>query len=169
MENSALEKQYTIIPNPDFIYRKKIEEAVRDNNGYCPCSPIQNEDTICMCKAFRDQEHSGMCHCGRYFKVLKAPKVCLCGSTRFKDKFFEVARTFTLKGCIVTMPMVFMHSDNESEDEIDKEYLDEIHKAKIAEADLVYIINCDNYIGQSTRSEINWALELGKKIEYLES
>ena len=39
-----------------------------------------------------------------------------------------------------------------------KRNLDELHKAKIAEADLIYIINIDNYIGNSTRSEIKWAV-----------
>ena len=67
------------------------------------------------------------------------------------------------------MPMVFVHSGDEEINEVQKEYLDEVHKAKIADADLVYIINCDGYVGNSTRSEINWAIKLGKKIEYLES
>jgi len=67
------------------------------------------------------------------------------------------------------MPMVFVHSGDEEINEIQKEYLDEVHKAKIADADLVYIINCNGYVGNSTRSEINWAIKLGKKIEYLES
>ena len=168
MQNNALTKEYEMIPNPDFLHRKKIEEAVKNNDGYCPCAIEHSEDTLCPCKAFRDQDHTGMCHCGRYYKALKAPKICLCGSTRFKDKFFEVARDLTLKGYIVTMPLVFIHSNDENISDTEKKYLDEVHKAKIADADLIYIINCNNYIGSSTRSEINWATELGKKIEYLE-
>ena len=160
--------EYEIIPNPDFLHRKKIEEAVRNNGGYCPCKIEKNEDTLCPCKEFRDNNKSEYCHCGRYYKVLKSPKVCLCGSTRFKDKFFEVAKDLTMKGCIVTMPMVFMHSGDEI-NSIQKQYLDEVHKAKIACADLIYVINVNGYIGNSTRSEIEWAIELGKKIEYLES
>lgn len=160
--------EYEIIPSPDFLHRKKIEEAVRNNGGYCPCKIEKNEDTLCPCKEFRDSNKSGYCHCGRYYKVLKSPKVCLCGSTRFKDKFFEVAKDLTMKGCIVTMPMVFMHSGDEI-NSIQKHYLDEVHKAKIACADLIYVINVNGYIGDSTKSEIEWAIELGKKIEYLES
>jgi len=168
MKDILLVKEYETIPNPDFVHRKKIEEAVKNNDGYCPCAIERSEDTLCPCKAFREQSCAGLCHCGRFYKVLKAPKVCLCGSTRFKDKFFEVARDLTLKGCIVTMPLVFIHSGDEEINETQKQYLDEVHKAKIKDADLIYIINCDNYIGSSTRSEINWATELGKKIEYLE-
>lgn len=160
-------KDFEIIPNPDFFYRKKIEEAIKENDGYCCCALEKNEDTQCMCREFREKKEYGFCHCGRYLKVLKCPKVCLCGSTKFKNKFIEVARDLTLKGYIVTMPMVFVHQGDEVSAQ-DKEYLDEVHKAKIAEADVVYIINCNKYIGSSTRSEIEWAIQLGKKIEYLE-
>jgi hypothetical protein len=160
-------KNFEIIPNPDFLHRKQIEEAIKENDGYCCCALEKTDDTKCMCKDFRNQKTYGFCHCGRYYKVLTAPKACLCGSTRFKEKFIEIARDLTLKGYIVTMPMVFIHSGDEA-NQLDKEYLDEIHKAKIADADLIYIINCGHYIGESTLSEIEWAKELGKKIEYLE-
>ena len=165
--SSKVAKDFEIIPNPDFIHRKKIEEAIKNNDGYCCCALDKNDDTKCICRDFREQNEYGFCHCGRYLKVLKCPKVCLCGSTKFKDKFIEVARDLTLKGYIVTMPMVFIHSGDEVSN-IDKEYLDEIHKSKIADCDLVYIINIDKYIGESTKSEIAWAMQLGKKIEYLE-
>ena len=168
MENEIMATEYEMMPSPDFIHRKKVEEAIKDNGGYCCCKIEKSEDTLCPCKEFRDQNKTGFCGCGRYYKILKSPKVCLCGSTRFKDKFVEVAKDLTLKGCIVTMPMVFMHTGDQINN-TQKQYLDEVHKAKIADADLVYIINIDGYIGNSTRSEINWAVELGKKIEYLES
>lgn len=29
---------------------------------YCPCSLVRDEDTICMCKEFREMEE-GTCHC----------------------------------------------------------------------------------------------------------
>lgn len=167
MGNTIIAKDYEYVLNPDFIKRKQVEEDIKLNDGYCLARP-HTEETKCICKEFKEQDHCGLCNCGLYYKVLKSPKVCLCGSTRFKDKFFEVARDLTLRGCIVTMPMVFIHSGDEISD-IKKDYLDEIHKAKIADADVVYIINVDGYIGNSTRSEINWALKLGKKIEYLES
>lgn len=166
--NTKVAKDFEIIPNPDFIHRKKVEEAIKANDGYCCCALEKNDDTKCMCKEFKESKTYGYCHCGRYLKVLKCPKVCLCGSTRFKDKFIEVARDLTLKGYIVTMPMVFVHSDDEDVTSWDKEYLDEIHKAKIVDCDIVYVINVHKYIGNSTKSEIEWAMQLGKRIEYLE-
>lgn len=38
------------------------------NDGHCPCAIFHDNDTLCMCKDFREQE-SGLCHCGRFEKV----------------------------------------------------------------------------------------------------
>ena len=46
-----------------------VKALVRQNNGYCPCAVIQNEDTKCPCKDFREQKEPGLCHCGRFEKV----------------------------------------------------------------------------------------------------
>ena len=46
--------------------------------------------------------------------------------------------------------------------------LDDIHKRKIDMADEIFVINKDGYIGQSTKSEIEYAEKTGKKINYLE-
>ena len=45
----------------------KIRQLLKSNGGYCPCRIIQNEDTKCICKEFREQEE-GTCHCGLYYK-----------------------------------------------------------------------------------------------------
>lgn len=47
-----------------------IREAVRQNDGYCPCMVNKTPDTKCMCKEFREME-SGVCHCGRFEKVIE--------------------------------------------------------------------------------------------------
>ena len=92
--------------------------------------------------------------------------VCLCGSTRFKDKFLEWNKKFTLEGFIVVMPGVFGHSGDEITEE-QKIKLDTLHKRKIAMADVVFIIDQDGYIGQSTREEIGFAKALGTDIYYM--
>jgi hypothetical protein len=46
--------------------------------------------------------------------------------------------------------------------------LDDMHKRKIDMADEIYVINVGGYIGDSTRSEIEYARETGKKVRYLE-
>ena len=46
--------------------------------------------------------------------------------------------------------------------------LDDMHKRKIDMADSIYVINVGGYIGESTRSEIEYARKNGKAIQYLE-
>ena len=46
--------------------------------------------------------------------------------------------------------------------------LDEIHKRKIDMSDEIFVINKGGYIGSATKSEIEYALKLGKKVNYLE-
>ncbi len=104
------------------------------------------------------------------------PVVTLCGSTRFKDQFMEAQKRLTLEGKIVISVGLFGHSgDSEVWDGMDegtltktKEMLDDMHKRKIDMADSIYVINVGGYIGDSTRSEIAYAIEHGKKVEYLE-
>lgn len=49
-----------------------------------------------------------------------------------------------------------------------KEMLDDMHKRNIDMDDSIYVINVGGYIGESTRSEIEYAQNHGKKISYLE-
>ena len=49
-----------------------------------------------------------------------------------------------------------------------KEIVDEVHKRKIDLADEVFVLNIDGYIGESTRSEIDYAFEQGKTVKYVE-
>lgn len=57
----------TIKFNPDREEALRVMRAVKDNDGYCPCKLIKNEDTKCMCLEFRNQEE-GLCHCGLFYK-----------------------------------------------------------------------------------------------------
>ena len=102
--------------------------------------------------------------------------ITLCGSTRFKDEFMEANKQLTLKGNIVISVGLFGHSgDQEVWENMDegtltrtKEMLDDMHKRKIDLADEIFVINVGGYIGESTKSEIAYALQTGKKVNYLE-
>ena len=97
------------------------------------------------------------------------PVITLCGSTRFKDQFLEAQKRLTLEGNIVISVGLFGHSgDDEVWTEGTKEMLDKMHKRKIDMADAIYVINVGGYIGESTRSEIVYALRNGKEVRYLE-
>lgn len=104
------------------------------------------------------------------------PIITLCGSTRFKDEFMEAQKRLTLEGNIVISVGLFGHSgDREVWENMDegtltktKEMLDDMHKRKIDLADSIYVINVGGYVGESTRSEIDYAESHGKKVIYLE-
>ena len=95
--------------------------------------------------------------------------VTLCGSTRFKEQFLETQKRLTLGGYIVISVGLFGHSgDDEVWKEGTKEMLDNMHKRKIDMSDGIFVINVGGYIGESTRSEIDYAIKNGKTVEYLE-
>ena len=96
--------------------------------------------------------------------------ITLCGSTRFKEQFLETQKLLTLKGNIVISVGLFGHSgDDEVWTEGTKQMLDDMHKRKIDMADEIFVINVNGYIGSSTKSEIEYALKTGKKVNYLEN
>ena len=43
-----------------------------------------------------------------------------------------------------------------------------MHKRKIDMADEIFVVNVGGYIGESTRSEIDYATANGKPVRYLE-
>ena len=101
--------------------------------------------------------------------VGKYPVITLCGSTRFKEAFLEAQKRLTLGGNIVISVGLFGHSgDEEVWADGTKEMLDDMHKRKIDMADEIFVINVGGYIGESTRSEIEYAKKNGRGVRYLE-
>lgn len=77
-------------------------------------------------------------------------------------------KELTLKGKIVLSVGLFGHSgDNEVLTNNIKEMLDDMHKHKIDMVDGIFVINVNGYIGESTRSEIEYAKKNRKTISYL--
>ena len=96
--------------------------------------------------------------------------ITLCGSTKFKNEFLEEQKRLTIEGNIVISVGLFGHSgDDEVWDYDTKEMLDAMHKRKIDLADEIFVINVGGYIGESTKSEIEYAKNNYKTINYLEN
>ncbi len=101
--------------------------------------------------------------------VGKYKVITLCGSTKFKDDFIREQKRLSLEGNIIISVGMFGHSgDNEVWTEDIKAMLDDMHKRKIDMSDEIFVINKGGYIGQSTRSEIEYATKTGKKVNYME-
>ena len=92
--------------------------------------------------------------------------VTLCGSTKFKKEFIDTLRRLTLEGYVVLLPGVYVHSGDNLTNE-DKLMLDDMHKRKIDMSDEIYVINKNDYIGDSTNSEIEYAKAQGKPVNYM--
>jgi len=98
--------------------------------------------------------------------------VCYCGSLRVAlEAFKEAEYQSVLNGEIALLPCcMFVDIQREyGADSFYKAMADTLHKRKIDICDEVVVLNVGGYIGESTRSEINYALLIGKPIIYLES
>lgn len=98
---------------------------------------------------------------------MKHKVIVLSGSIRFWDKIQEMHERLELENEFVIIGITphVMSRDFTPEEE---DLLDELHREKIQLADALYVVNVDGYIGNSTRSEIEFAKQLGKEIIYLE-
>ena len=164
-----MNEDFIILPNPDFVFRKSIEEKIKNNNGYCITALKPTEDTQCICKEFKEQKSCGLCRCGQYYKTLKLPKVCLCGDIRTKGAVLNISRKLALEGYIVLNSILYLYNENLNNLSQEEKYLIEVHKTEIAEADLIYVINFNTeYTTPLMQKEIEWATQLGKKIKYLD-
>ncbi len=103
---------------------------------------------------------------------MKPTVVCLCGSTRFYDEFLKANYEETMAGRIVLSVGFSPLKEHRQESGCTPEQktkLDELHKRKIDLADEVLILNVGGYIGESTRSELDYAHINTKHVRYLES
>ncbi len=103
--------------------------------------------------------------------VGKYKVITLCGSTKFKDEILKVQKQLTLEGNIVISVGFFEQADDGLKNVITPEIkamFDDMHKRKIDISDEIYVINKNGYIGESTKSEIEYAIKTGKRVDYLE-
>lgn len=107
--------------------------------------------------------------------VRRPATTVLCGSTRFREAFAAATLAETLAGnivlsigCDLRTETALTDSLSDHELELLKGGLDELHRRKIEAADNVVILNVGGYIGSSTRSELEYARELGKTVQFLE-
>jgi len=112
----------------------------------------------------------------KWGRVPPRPRVVtLCGSTRFMEEFHRAGCEETLQGRIVlTVAVTKFGVDadgahgGEALGEKVVRLLDELHLRKIDLSDEILVLNVGGYIGESTTSEIRYAMETGKHIRFLE-
>ena len=76
-----------------------------------------------------------------------------------------IAEKMALEGnCIITPIYPVLKNYNRTEEQLKK--LKEAHFKKIELSDAILVINVNNYVGDSTNLEIEYAKKLGKEIIY---
>ena len=93
--------------------------------------------------------------------------ITLIGSTKFKYSFENVEKILTLNNKIVFKPTYFLHTENVKASNQTKFELDRLHKEKIAMSHAVFVVNENNYWGESTAANICYARLLGIPIYYV--
>lgn len=93
-------------------------------------------------------------------------KITLCGSTRYMDEWHEWNGKLSMAGHIV-YSLAFFQRDFHDQSEGPKVMLDLLHYAKIEESDAIFVLNKDDYIGESTKREVAWARIRQKKVYWL--
>lgn len=163
--------------NIDFEYEQWCPRGECICDGNCSnCSGHFDLRTICV--PLKQQDVSLIDKVNNYESESEADKkakiVCFCGSTRFAE-YFMIKRWELEKQGIITfginiLPNNYFADGNAhgAEQENVKDILDELHKRKIDLSDEVFILNVGGYIGESTRSELDYAIKIGKPVKYLE-
>ena len=86
--------------------------------------------------------------------------ITLCGSLKFQKEMMIVAEKLALQGnCILTPTYPVIENIEITEEQI--AMLKEAHFKRIEIANAIFVVNVNNYIGNSTNVEIEYAKELG--------
>ena len=104
--------------------------------------------------------------------------VCICGSSRFCDLIavvkWELEKTGVMATGLHLLPEWYIsnkewsESHHGAEQEDVAHILDKLHLYKIHKYDCVIVVNPNNYIGERTAIEIEYARECNKPIYYWE-
>jgi len=106
----------------------------------------------------------------------KRPKIItLCGSSRFVDIMAVIAWQLERDEHVITMSLHLLPQwyakdipNHLAEHEGVADAMDELHLRKIDISDEIFVVNYEDYIGNSTKKEIKYAKKQGKLIRYLE-
>lgn len=91
--------------------------------------------------------------------------ITLCGSLKFKKEMMEITEKMALLGnCILTPIYPIIENAERTEEQLAK--LKEEHFKRIELSDAILVVNVNNYIGDSTSLEIEYAKKLEKEVIY---
>lgn len=92
--------------------------------------------------------------------------ITVCGSLKFKNEIMQITEKMALQGNCMLSIIYPTKTYIDAYTEEEKELLGKMHKERIKISDAILVVNIDNYIGSSTKSEIEFAKALNKEIIY---
>lgn len=92
--------------------------------------------------------------------------ITICGSYKFKKEMMEIAEKMALKGNCILTPIELTKPNKEAYSEEEAIMIDKMHKEKIKLSQAILVVNVNGYIGNSTKSEIEFAKSLNKEVLY---
>ena len=91
--------------------------------------------------------------------------ITLCGSLKFQKEMMEIAQRQALEGiCVLTPTYPVLKNIDITDKQLN--YFKEEHLKRIELSDAILVVDINNYIGDSTNIEIEYAKKLGKEIIY---
>lgn len=153
---------FEIHKNPNKEELQEIIEAVDANGGYCPCALSKNEDTLCMCKDFRDSKDTDFCHCGRYYKIKNYETLALLADVseynsqeNFVDWFERLSyQDFVVLGIPLNIYDIHYGSEKHTN----------LCKSIVAKSDALVVLGHNQEMTNLVLDLIEWAGSIGKKV-----
>lgn len=90
--------------------------------------------------------------------------ITVCGSLKYQNEMMQITEKMAKGGTCMLTPVYPTGKYGCSDEE--KKLLREAHFERIKLSDSILVVNVDNYIGESTNKEIEYAKSLGKEIIY---
>ncbi len=92
--------------------------------------------------------------------------ITVCGSLRFMKEMMVITEILDLQGNCMLSPIYPTKPNKDNYTKEEAIMLGKMHKERIKLSDAILVVNVDNYIGSSTKSEIEFAKSLNKEIMY---
>ena len=91
--------------------------------------------------------------------------ITICGSLKFQKEMMEMAQKLAFEGnCVLTPTYLVLKDITISDDQI--KCLKDEHFKRIELSNAIFVVDVNDYIGNSTNLEIEYAKRLGKEIIY---
>ena len=92
--------------------------------------------------------------------------ITVCGSLKFIKEIMEITEKMELQGNCMLSLIYPTRSNKDAYTYEEVLMLGKMHREKIKLSDAVLVVNVNGYIGNSTKSEIEYAKSLNKEIIY---